>query len=129
MKTISVIIPYFNSEDTVIRALQSVVNQTFNDYEIILIDDGSMDNSYNVVCGFMQKHANIDFKHYRQKNTGPAEARNLGASKSHARYLAFLDADDDWVSNKLEIQIKMLAVHDIDLLGSNINIKIGRAHV
>jgi Glycosyltransferases involved in cell wall biogenesis len=122
MRTVSVIIPYYNSESTIIRAIESVAKQTFTDYEIILVDDGSSDNTHIIVDAYIKKHNEIYFKHYYQENAGPSEARNLGISKSDAEYIAFLDSDDSWVSNKLEIQMKLMAENEIDLLGSNINI-------
>jgi glycosyltransferase involved in cell wall biosynthesis len=133
MLMVSVIIPYYNSESTIIRAIESVGKQTFTDFEIILVDDGSSDNTHIIVDGYIKKHNEIFFKHYYQENAGPSEARNLGISKSDAKYIAFLDSDDSWVSNKLEIQMKLMAENKIDLLGSNINIvetngKIIRKH-
>ncbi len=122
MLMVSVIIPYYNSESTIIRAIESVVKQTFTDFQIILVDDGSNDNTHIIVDDYIKKYEKIDFKHYYQGNTGPSEARNLGISKSNAEYIAFLDSDDSWVSNKLEIQMKLMAENEIDLLGSNINI-------
>ncbi len=122
MLMVSVIIPYYNSERTIIRAIESVATQTFIDFEIILVDDGSNDNTHTIVDDYIKKHEKINFKHYYQENAGPSEARNLGISKSYAAYIAFLDSDDSWVSNKLEIQMKLMAENKIDLLGSNINI-------
>ena len=122
MSIVSVIIPYYNSERTIIRAIESAVTQTFTDFEIILVDDGSKDNSHIIVDDYIKKQNKIKFQHYYQENAGPAEARNLGISKSDAGHIAFLDSDDSWVSNKLEIQMKLMAENKIDLLGSNISI-------
>jgi len=117
---ISVIIPYFNSEKTVARALESVVRQTFDGYEIIAIDDGSTDRTHRIVDEFFEKNAGVRFQHVFQKNQGPSEARNLGISKAKGKYLAFLDSDDYWVNSKLETQINLMNEMQIDLLGSNI---------
>ena len=122
MSIVSVIIPYYNSERTIIRAIESAVTQTFTDFEIILVDDGSKDNSHIIVDDYIKKQNKIKFQHYYQENAGPAEARNLGISKSDAGHIAFLDSDDSWVGNKLEIQMKLMAENKIDLLGSNISI-------
>jgi len=119
---VSVVIPYYNSAGTIINSLESAVEQTFTDFEIILVDDGSNDNTHVIVDDYIKKNEKIHFKHYYQKNAGPSEARNMGISKSDAEYIAFLDSDDAWVSNKLEIQMRLLAENEIDLLGSNINI-------
>jgi glycosyltransferase involved in cell wall biosynthesis len=122
MPIVSVIIPYYNSANTIIRALESVTKQSFIDFEIILVDDGSRDNSHTIVDDYIKKQNKIKFQHYFQENAGPAEARNFGISKSDAEYIAFLDSDDSWLDRKLEIQIKLMAENNIDLLGSNINI-------
>jgi len=122
MPMVSVVIPYYNSAGTIIKSLESAVEQTFTDFEIILVDDGSNDNTHFIVDDYIKKHKEIKFKHYYQENAGPSEARNLGISKSAAGYIAFLDSDDSWVSNKLEIQMKLMSENKIDLLGSNINI-------
>ena len=122
MPMVSIIIPYYNSKRTIIRTLESIAGQTFTGFEIILVDDGSNDNTHIIVDDYIKKHKKIVFKHYYQENAGPSEARNLGISKSDAEYIAFLDSDDSWVSNKLEIQMKLMSENKIDLLGSNINI-------
>jgi glycosyltransferase involved in cell wall biosynthesis len=109
MPMVSIIIPYYNSKRTIIRALESVVEQTFTDFEIILVDDGSHDNSHTIVDDYIKKNEKIKFTHYYQENAGPSEARNLGISKSDAEYIAFLDSDDSWASNKLEIQMKLIS--------------------
>ena len=124
MPLVSVVIPYYNSKSTIIRAIESVISQTFTDFEIILVDDGSADNSHKLVDDFIKKHEAISFKHYYQKNAGPSEARNFGISRSDAEYIAFLDSDDSWLSCKLEIQMKLMTENKIDLLGSNINIVV-----
>lgn len=122
MPIVSVIIPYYNSESTIIIALESVARQTFTGFDIILVDDGSNDNTHIIVDDYIKKNEKIRFKHYYQNNSGPSKARNMGISKSDAEYIAFLDSDDSWVSNKLEIQMELIAENNIDMLGSNINI-------
>ena len=129
MPLVSIVIPYYNSETTIIRAIESVAKQTFTAFEIILVDDGSNDNTHIIVDDYIKKHGEIYFKHYYQENAGPSEARNFGISKADAEYIAFLDADDSWVSNKLEIQIKLMVENQIDLLGSNINLVEGEKKI
>lgn len=119
MIKVSVIIPYFNSEKTIIRALSSVVNQTYKNFEIVLIDDGSTDDSYNKVEEFKKSLKNISIKNIRQENKGPSAARNLGISLATGEYIAFLDADDEWIDTKLEIQVKFMSENSIDMLGCN----------
>jgi len=122
MPQVSVVIPYYNSAGTIIKALDSVVGQIYTDFEIILVDDGSNDNTHSLVDDYIKQTKRINFKHFYQENAGPADARNRGISKSGADLIAFLDADDSWISTKLAIQIKIMAANNIDLLGSNINI-------
>lgn len=120
---VSVIIPYYNRESTIIRALESVKNQTFSDYEIILINDGSTDNGYNVVEEFTTNNNNIKITNINQKNSGPSKARNTGIISSEGQYIAFLDSDDAWESDKLEIQVDFMDSHkEIYILGTEYSI-------
>jgi len=104
---VSIIIPCYNSATTIQRALASIVNQTYTDFEIIIVDDGSTDNSFEKIKTFFE---NKDIQHtlIKQQNKGAASARNLAVKNSHGEYLAFLDADDEWHQNKLEIQYKYI---------------------
>lgn len=120
---VSVIIPMYNSNDTIINSIKSVLKQTYKNYEIIIVDDGSTDNSYKIVEEFMQEN-NLEkkIKLLSQENRGPSAARNKGISHSRGEYIAFLDADDIWVEEKLEKQIKLMSKNsNIALVGSNIN--------
>lgn len=94
----SVIIPTYNRAALLREALESVFAQTFQDYEVIVVDDGSTDDTGNVVSSFENK---VRFQ--RQSNQGPGAARNLGASHAAGDYLAFLDSDDLWFTWTLEI--------------------------
>jgi glycosyltransferase involved in cell wall biosynthesis len=87
----SVIIPTYNRLDLLSRTLASVRNQTFNDYEIIVIDDGSTDQTWEYLSS-----ADHSIKAFRQNNQGAGPARNLGAAKARGRYFVFLDSDDVW---------------------------------
>lgn len=97
MPFLSIIIPVYNKERFLQKTLQSVLDQTFNDFEIIIVDDGSTDASKLVINQFSD--ARIHYFH--QENSGAAAARNLGISKATSDYLAFLDADDYWYPNCL----------------------------
>lgn len=101
MPRISVVIPAYNCERFIKDAIESVLNQTFNDYEIIVIDDGSTDKTKDAVLQFREK-----VKYVYQPNGGPASARNTGAALSQGEYIAFLDSDDAWLPEKLELQIE-----------------------
>ncbi|QCX34370.1 glycosyltransferase family 2 protein [Caloramator sp. E03] len=125
MCKVSIIVPYYNSEKTIIRALDSIKNQTYKDFEIIIINDGSNDSSEKLVNKFINDNKNIKCKHLNQKNKGPSSARNLGIKSSKGEYIAFLDSDDTWENNKLEEQINFLEKHkDYYILGTQNNIII-----
>ncbi len=99
---ITVIIPVFNGEKYIKRAIQSVFNQTLDDFECLIIDDGSTDNTAEII-----KHCGRDIQYIYQKNSGVAVARNTGISLAKGKFIAFLDADDIWVPSKLENQLKL----------------------
>jgi len=102
----SIVIPLYNKSNYIEKTLRSVLNQTFTNYEIIIINDGSTDESESKVNGFNDDRIQL----YNQKNQGAAMARNLGIEKAKHDYIAFLDADDLWMENHLEI-LKNL-IHD-----------------
>ena len=95
----SVIIPLYNKAPYVIKSIESVLNQTFLDYELIIVDDGSKDESFNVALKAIKGHRQCHI--YKQKNAGVSVARNNGVDLSHGDYLCFLDADDWWKPNFL----------------------------
>lgn len=99
MCIVSVIIPVYNSAHTILRAINSVLNQTFVDYEVIIIDDGSTDNTKELIANI--KEVNYSY----QNNMGASSARNHGAHLAKGKLLAFLDADDAWHPQKLELQV------------------------
>ena len=98
MSFFSIIIPLYNKANYVENTIKSVLNQTFTDYEIIIINDGSTDDSVAKVIGFNDSRIHI----YNQKNQGASIARNLGIEKAKCNYISFLDADDLWTPNHLE---------------------------
>jgi glycosyltransferase involved in cell wall biosynthesis len=98
MPFFSVVIPLYNKEKYIRRTLESVIRQTFSDFEVIIVDDGSTDNSVKVVESFDDPRIRLN----RQANGGVSSARNLGIDVAKGRYIAFLDADDEWREDKLE---------------------------
>jgi len=105
-ESISVIIPTYNRADKLKRAVDSVLNQTYQNFEIIIIDDNSQDNTRSVVKNFKDDR----IRYFRnKKNLGGAGARNVGIRKAKYKYLAFLDDDDEWLYEKLEKQINILS--------------------
>ncbi|MBD1847511.1 glycosyltransferase [Cyanobacteria bacterium FACHB-63] len=104
MPEISVIIPAFNSEKTVQETIQSVLNQTFTDLEVIVVDDGSKDSTLNVVSSIPDSRV----KAFSYENAGVSTSRNRGFFHATGEYVSFLDADDLWTPNKLEAQYEAL---------------------
>lgn len=97
MPRVSVIVPVFNAEHTAARAIESVFNQSYRDFEIIVVDDGSTDRSAAVLARYDGRVSVV-----RQPNLGPSAARNAGVRSASGEYLAFLDADDWWRPGMLE---------------------------
>lgn len=104
MEKVSVIIPTYNDELYISDAVNSVLEQTYKNIEIIIIDDGSTDKTKDIINTYNNKHINYLF----QENKGAASARNIGLKKATGKYITFLDADDLWLKTKIEKQIKIL---------------------
>ena len=102
--TISIIIPAFNQEKYVVEAIQSVLEQTYSDWELIVVDDGSTDSTANVVQQFSDRR----IRYIHQTNRGLPGARNTGIANSTGEFIAFLDADDRYHPRKLEVQLNHL---------------------
>lgn len=104
---VSVIIPVYNAAKYIEKTIDSVLAQTYKDYEIILVDDCSKDNSKEVIEKYVSNNDNI-FYFCLSENSGAAVARNKGLELAKGRYVAFLDSDDIWECNKLEKQIAQM---------------------
>lgn len=102
MPKISVIIPTYNMAPYLVAAIESILAQTHGDHEIIVVDDGSTDNSNEVLVPFLDRIVLL-----KQANSGPAKARNLGIRRASGEFVAFLDADDIWYPKKMEKQLKV----------------------
>ena len=96
----SVIIPLFNKAPYVAKAIESVLSQTFSDYELIVMDDGSTDESFDIASKAIEGHGNCQI--HRQPNAGVSTARNNAVALSHGGFICFLDADDWWAITFLE---------------------------
>jgi len=104
--TVSIIIPLYNKEEYIVRALESVLSQSYADYEIIVVDDGSSDRGRFALEPYTSKITYI-----WQENAGPGAARNRGVRESSGRYIAFLDADDYWLADFLRSSVAFLDCH------------------
>lgn len=100
MPAVSVIIPTYNAGAYITEAIESVFKQTYKDFEVIICDDGSTDNTEKVLESY-----GTQIRYILQKNKGPASARNIGIKDAKGEYIAFLDADDIWLPEKLELQM------------------------
>jgi len=121
---ISVVIPMYNSADTIISTLDSIKNQTaFNQItEVIIVNDGSTDNSLDLVKDYKEKNEQMPLVIIDKPNGGVSSARNAGMKAAKGDWIALLDSDDDWLSEKIEIQMKTIKKHpEIDFLGGDIN--------
>jgi len=111
MPKVSVIIPTYNCGQYICEAIDSVLAQTYKDIEIIIVDDGSSDNTKNVVLMYKDK-----IKYIYQNNKGEAGARNRGIKEAQGEFIAFIDADDIWLENKLEKQMEIISNMSADLV-------------
>jgi len=120
---VSVIIPVFNSQNTIVRAIQSVIDQTFlGNVEIIVIDDGSTDNSAQIVSNYRQAHPEAEISLIQQENKGVSSARNTGMKQAKGNWIALLDSDDEWLPTKLVRQFDVVNSNpDVDFLGTTRN--------
>jgi glycosyltransferase involved in cell wall biosynthesis len=110
---VSVIVPFFNAEPFLEEAISSVFEQTFDDWELLLVDDGSSDRSTDIAVRYADGHADRVryIEHPAHANRGPSAARNAGLAHAQGEYLAFLDADDVWLPHKLEQQVAILLTY------------------
>ncbi|MEO7975780.1 glycosyltransferase family A protein [Flavobacterium sp.] len=120
---VSVIIPMYNSENTIKNCIDSVLRQTYNGkVEIIVVNDGSKDNSKAIVEEIIQNNSGFPIEFINKNNGGVSSARNMGMKLARGNWIALLDSDDEWLPTKLERQIQLLIENPtIDFLGTNRN--------
>jgi glycosyltransferase involved in cell wall biosynthesis len=119
---ISVIIPVYNSERTILRTLESVRKQSFQDFEIIIVDDGSSDDSVLKINSFVSSNPELEIKLIIKENGGVSTARNAALRIARGTWMALLDSDDEWLPHKLTKQIEIISSDlSIDFLGTNRN--------
>lgn len=126
MKLVSVIIPIYNSSLHIEECLNSVINQSYKNLEILVIDDCSSDNSVDIVKGFNDKRIKII---RLKKHCGVSKARNTGITASKGRYICFLDSDDYWTLDKIEKQIEFMQSNKYSFVFSDYYfLRKGRRH-
>lgn len=101
---VSIVIPLYNKAAYIRRALASITAQTFDDFEVIVVDDGSTDEGAVIVTDFSDARVRL----IKQPNAGPGAARNAGLAQAHGQFIAFLDADDEWLPTYLEESVRQL---------------------
>lgn len=115
----SIITPVYNSEKFLSSTINSVISQTFNEWELILVDDCSTDDSRKIIESYMEKDGRIKYYKTNQPSGSPALPRNIGIEKSNGRFIAFLDSDDIWESRKLEEQKDLFQDNSVAIVFSN----------
>ena len=111
---VSIITPSYNSSKFIAQTIESVLSQTYDNWEMIIVDDVSPDNSNEIIEKYVQRDSRIKLIEL-EKNSGPAVARNRAIEEASGRYIAFLDADDLWMSDKLQKQIDFMKTHNYEL--------------
>ena len=116
---ISVVIPTYNRANTILQSVNSVLNQTYKNIELIVVDDCSTDDTEKIIAGIQDSRV----KFYRlEKNSGACAARNLGIEKASGKYIAFNDSDDKWLPEKLEKQLSFLLENNCDITVCSMNV-------
>jgi glycosyltransferase involved in cell wall biosynthesis len=115
---VSVVVPVYNGARFILECMTSIVEQSYSNLEILVVDDGSIDGSVEIIESFIQEHHQKNIRLFRQANAGSAAARNKGFIHSKGMYVAFLDADDSWFPNKIEEQISEITQTGIRVVGS-----------
>lgn len=110
---VSIIIPVYNGEKTIDKCLDSILEQSYKNVEIIIINDGSTDNTIEALQGYLNQYENIYL--FDIKNTGVSNARNLGIQKSHGKYICFIDCDDELKLNFLEKMVQSISEAEADI--------------
>lgn len=111
---VSIVMPSFNCEDTIVESVNSVLSQTYKNWELIIVDDASTDGSWKVINQLVDKSDRIR-AHLNAENKGAGWCRNFAIEKARGRFIAFLDSDDLWKEEKLEKQISFMLESDYAL--------------
>lgn len=111
---VSIIMPLYNCEKFIAESIESIMSQTYNNWELIIVDDKSTDNSLAIVESYVNKDSRIKLINL-DINSGPTKARNRAIKEAQGRYIAFLDSDDTWLPSKLQDQIAFLNDNNIVL--------------
>lgn len=115
---VTIVTPCYNAEKTISETIESVLSQTYKNWEMLIIDDGSTDNSQTLVNNYILKDNRIKYLQTTHPTGSPSEPRNIGIENARGEYIAFLDSDDKWLPNKLEKQMQFIDENHYDLVYS-----------
>lgn len=118
-ENVSVVMPVYNAEKYVALAIDSVLAQSYSDWELLIIDDCSTDSSAAIINKYVEKYQRIRLFHTKKASGSPTMPRNMGVKMAKGRYIAFLDSDDIWLPNKLEEQLPFFDNPDTAVVFSN----------
>lgn len=114
---VSIILPTFNRANYLERSIESVINQTYQNWELLIVDDGSSDNTFPLVKKYLNKFSNI--RYFFHQNRGAAYTMNIGMQNATGDFITFLGSDDEYLENHLQARIKFLLKNiEVDLLHS-----------
>ena len=111
---VSIILPVYNSEKFIAKTIDSVLNQNYNNYELIIIDDGSTDDSTNICEQYAKNNEKIKF--FKRTNNGVSKTRNFGLDKASGTYIMFIDSDDLYESNSIKTMVANIESKEVDLV-------------
>ncbi|EOB2820165.1 glycosyltransferase family 2 protein [Vibrio vulnificus] len=120
---VSIIIPAYNAANTIVQAIMSVYQQSafinnYSEFEVIVVNDGSKDDTYNVISDLKDRESLDNLFLYDKKNSGVSSTRNYGIRKARGEWIALLDADDVWIKDKIEKQFHLIELNnEIDFIG------------
>ena len=119
MPIVSVITPCYNGANYLVNCIESVISQTFQDWEMLIVDDCSTDDSKEIITKYIQKDSRIKYYRTEHPSGSPTVPRNIGIDNANGRYLAFLDCDDMWLPTKLEEQLNVFKDKKCAMVFSN----------
>ena len=118
MPQVSIVVPVYNAERYIADTLQSIANQTFEEFDVHVVDDCSTDGSAAIIQRFCREDTRFSYHRTPQNFGGPAGPRNLGVERSDGEFVAFCDADDLWVPFKLEVQLAVARQSGADIVSA-----------
>ena len=117
--TVSIIVACYNSQSTIARTIDSILAQSFKNWELIIIDDCSTDNSASIIKNYADNDSRIIYLKTSRNTGAPSSPRNIGIKNASGLYIAFVDSDDMWLPDKLQQQIQLIEQNNYDLVYSH----------